>query len=119
MNRLPSIPDGKAQVSFDETARGASKVVLNIPTWLMGTDRFGAPTKITKFKRVQSSDSELVAKFIHAIDSGWFETDVNGNKFVDITNVTYFDNSFKTKDGAWINFSQLVTADIATVEGAH
>jgi hypothetical protein len=117
-NRLPSLPDGKARVSFDTTAKGASKVVVDIPTWITRTDNYGRPRQVTKFKRVQSSEYEMVAKFQHAIDSGWFEVDTQGSKFLDLVNISYFDNSFKAGE-SWVNFSELVTADIAPVEGSH
>lgn len=117
-NRLPSLPNGKARISFDKTAKGQVKVVLDLPTWLTRTDDFGRPRQVTKFKRVQSSDYEMVAKFQHAIESGWFTVDNQGNKFIDIINISYFDNSFKSGQ-TWVNFSELVSADIAPVEGSH
>ena len=57
-------------------------------------------------------------KFANMIESGWFELDSQGNHVVDLVNISYFDNSFKSGD-TWINYSQLVTADIAPAEGAE
>ena len=117
-DRIPSIPDGKAQVSFDKTTKGADKLVLSVPTWIQRWDRIGRLQLVTKYKRLQTSDPELVAKFAHMIESGWFELDSQGNHVVDLVNISYFDNSFKSGD-TWINYSQLVTADIAPAEGAE
>jgi hypothetical protein len=58
----------------------------------------------------------MVAKFTHMIESGWFELDSQGNHVVDLVNISYFDNSFKVGND-WINYSQLVTADVAPVVG--
>lgn len=119
MNRLPSLPAGKARVSFSTTNKGAKKVILDIPTWLQSVDNYGKPRTVTKFKKLQSSDYEVVAKFQRALESGWFieEQDGRGNKvtIMDLSNITYFDNSFQTKEGTWINFSQIVSADISEV----
>ena len=117
-DRLPSIPDGKARVSFGQTSKGQTKVILDVPTWRSRYDRFGRPQNVTKFKRLQTSDFELVSKLTHAIESGWFEVDSQGNQMLDLVNISYFDNSFKSGD-TWINFSELVSADIAPVEGQH
>jgi len=82
MNRLPSIPAGKARVSFDTTTRGAKKVILDIPTWLQTVDNNGAPRTVTKFKRLQTSDYEMVNRFANALERGWFleETNNKGDK---------------------------------------
>ena len=55
-DRIPSIPDGKAQVSFDKTTKGADKLVLSVPTWIQRWDRIGRPQLVTKYKRLQTSD---------------------------------------------------------------
>lgn len=115
-DRIPSIPDGKAQVSFDKTQKGTDKLVLSVPTWIQRWDRVGRPQLVTKYKRLQTSDAEMVAKFVHIIESGWFELDSQGNHVVDLVNISYFDNSFKVGND-WINYSQLVTADVAPVVG--
>jgi len=115
-DRIPSIPDGKAQVSFDKTTKGADKLVLSVPTWIQRWDKVGRPQLVTKYKRLQTSDQEMVAKFTHYIESGWFELDSQGNHVVDLVNISYFDNSFKSGN-TWINYSQLVTADVAPVVG--
>ena len=118
-DRLPSLPDGIARVSFGTTNNGGKKLVLDVPTWLMGYTKSGAPRPTTRNKRLQTSDSEMVAKFEHAIESGWFELDSQGNKVVKLINISYFDNSFQTQNKTWINFSQLVSADIAPEISAH
>ncbi len=117
-NRVPSLPDGGAKVSFGISASGGKKVILDVPCWVTGYTKTGMPRTNLKNKRLSTSDAELVAKFEHAIDSGWFELDSQGNHVVDLINITYFDNSFQ-KDNAWINFSQLLTADIAPLAETH
>lgn len=118
-DRLPSLPDGVAKVSFGVTNKGGKKLILDVPTWLMGYTKSGAPRPTTRNKRLQTSDSEMVAKFEHIIESGWFELDSQGNHIVKLINISYFDNSFQTQDKSWISFSQLVSADIAPVDGQH
>lgn len=117
-DRLPSLPDGKARVSFDKTAKGAIKVVLDIPTWLTKTDAYGKPKQTLKFKRVQTSDFELVRKFQHYCENSWFEVDNQDKMVMDLIDITYFDNSFKSGE-TWVNYSELVTAEIAPLEGSH
>lgn len=118
-NRLPSLPDGIAKVSFGITNNGGKKLILDVPCWLMSYTKTGVPRPTIRNKRLQTSDSEMVAKFEHIIESGWFELDAQGNQEVKLVNISYFDNSFQTKDKSWINFSQLVSADIAPVDGQH
>lgn len=119
MNRLPSLPAGTARVSFSTTTKGARKVILDIPTWLMTNDRNGIPQTLTKYKKLQTSDFDIVARFQNALEKGWFleEIDRKGNKvtIMDLSNISYLDNYFQTKEGNWVNFSQLVTADISEV----
>lgn len=119
MNRLPSLPAGKARVSFGTTTKGASKVILDIPTWLQSIDNYGKPRTLTKYKKLQTSNSDIVSRFQNALERGWFfeEADRQGNKvtIMDLSNISYFDNYFQTKEGNWVNFSELVTADISEV----
>lgn len=118
-NRLPSIPDGIARISFGATDTNKEKLILDVPCWVIGYTKTGVPRTETKFKRLQTSDPELVAKFKHAVENGWYDTDTQGNMMVDVINISYFDTSFQTATKQWINFSKLVSADIAPVDSQH
>lgn len=118
--RVPSLPDGNANVVFDKTTSGNQKVVLSIPTWFQGTKRDGTPVIIRKYKRINVTDKSLVDRFLEAYNAGWFrEVVINdqGDKVqqMELANIRYFDNSFQDAKKNWINFSQLVSCDIIEV----